>query len=386
MGTKLINQRELKRRFELEGPQATVEHLTEAIEQGHLRPHDFSVRDLAESLIVDGAEWVRGLDPRSSRVTDVLEAANVVDTSAFSNITGQIVYSAVIEAFQSEDFIADRMTTTIQTQFDGEKVPGIGKIGDQAQVVDEGMQYPTVGIGEEFIDTPSTVKRGLIVPVTKEAVFFDRTGIILERAREVGEALGISKEKRVLEVVVGDVNPYKRNGTGNNTYLSSGAYINISASNALVDWTDVETAELLLDAITDPNTGEPVIVRADTLIVPSALKRTAMRLISATEVRHGLGTAGSVAGPQTVGGNPIGNEFEVVSSRYLGLATGDATTWFLGNPRRAFWYMENFGITVVQAPANSEAEFNRDIVMQFKASERGVTAVREPRYMVKATA
>ena len=38
----------------------------------------------------------------------------------------------------------------------------------------------------------------------------------------------------------------------------------------------------------------------------------------------------------------------------------------------AFAYMENWPITVVQAPANSEAEFNQDIVARFKASERGI--------------
>jgi len=46
--------------------------------------------------------------------------------------------------------------------------------------------------------------------------------------------------------------------------------------------------------------------------------------------------------------------------------------------------MENWPITVTQAPQNSEAEFNQDIVAQFKASERGAAAVINPRYIVKA--
>ena len=47
--------------------------------------------------------------------------------------------------------------------------------------------------------------------------------------------------------------------------------------------------------------------------------------------------------------------------------------------------MENWPITVTQAPANSEAEFNQDIVLRFKASERGAAAVIDPRYVVKST-
>ncbi len=35
--------------------------------------------------------------------------------------------------------------------------------------------------------------------------------------------------------------------------------------------------------------------------------------------------------------------------------------------------------TVVQAPVNSEAEFTQDVVVRFKASERGQAAVIEPR-------
>ena len=40
---------------------------------------------------------------------------------------------------------------------------------------------------------------------------------------------------------------------------------------------------------------------------------------------------------------------------------------------------------MVQAPTNSEAEFSQDIVLRFKASERGAAAVINPRYVVKST-
>ena len=48
--------------------------------------------------------------------------------------------------------------------------------------------------------------------------------------------------------------------------------------------------------------------------------------------------------------------------------------------------MENWGITVTQAPQNSEAEFTQDIMIRFKASERGAAATLEPRYVVKNSA
>jgi hypothetical protein len=45
--------------------------------------------------------------------------------------------------------------------------------------------------------------------------------------------------------------------------------------------------------------------------------------------------------------------------------------------------MENWPITVTQSPLNSEADFTSDVVVRFKASERGAAAVLNPRYVVK---
>jgi hypothetical protein len=59
--------------------------------------------------------------------------------------------------------------------------------------------------------------------------------------------------------------------------------------------------------------------------------------------------------------------------------------WFVGDFRKAFAYMENWPITVTQAPINSEADFNNDILLRFKASERGAAAVINPRFVVKCT-
>ena len=88
------------------------------------------------------------------------------------------------------------------------------------------MPYPQLGFGEDYIETPSTTKRGFIVPVTKEAIFFDRTHLVLSRAAEVGEILGLNKEKRIIDVVIGATNNYKWKGTTYNTYQTSAPWIN----------------------------------------------------------------------------------------------------------------------------------------------------------------
>lgn len=207
-----VKYRELKRRYELDGAEQTVSHLSEALEAGHLKPDDFSIRDLAEALVPDGREWVRMLDPRSAGSVSVLEAGDGVDVTAFLNITGQVIYSKIMDAYEQEAFIVSKLIDKIPTRLDGEKIPGISRISDETDDVGPGMPYPHLGFGEDYIETPSTTKHGFIVPVTKEAIFFDRTHLILSRAAEVGEVLGLNKEKRIIDVVIGATNNYKWKG------------------------------------------------------------------------------------------------------------------------------------------------------------------------------
>ncbi len=176
-----------------------------------MRPEEFSIRSLAEGLVPDGREWLDSMDPR--RGGFVQEAGEAVDVTAFSNITGQIIYSKIMEAYQREEFVVSRLVETIPTRFDGEKIAGITGITDDIQEIRPGMPYPALGFGEDYIETPSTTKRGFIVPVTKEAIFFDRTHQVLSRATEVGEILGLNKEKRLLDLVIGVTNNYNWKGT-----------------------------------------------------------------------------------------------------------------------------------------------------------------------------
>jgi hypothetical protein len=384
-----LNYRELKRRYDLDGADQTVRHLTEALGAGDLQAEDFSIRDLAEALVPDGREWVRLLDPRAGGGVSVLEAVDGVDVTAFLNVTGQVIYSKILEGYSQEAFVASKLVQTVPTRLDGEKIPGVSRVADEIDEVGPGMPYPHLGFGEDYIETPSTAKRGFIVPVTKEAIFFDRTHLVLSRAAEVGEVLGLNKEKRILDCVLGVTNNYKANGAEYNTYYASGGpWKNVLASNELVDWTDVDAAEQLFADILDPHTGEPVLVRGTTVLVMPAYRHAAHRVFNAAEVTY----AASGAPSTTTYANPLGN-YRVHESRLAyrrvvasGVSAADAKKWwFVGDFRKAFAYMENWPITVTQAPLGSEAEFTNDIVLRFKASERGAAAVLNPRYVVKCT-
>lgn len=385
---RAIKYRELKRRYELDGAEKTVSHLREALEGRQLRPDDFSLRELAEAVL--GPAWVKQLDPRGGGVR-LLEAGEGVDVTAFSNIAGQVIYSQIMEAYTQEAFVLSRLVQTVPTRLDGEKIPGIGRLSDEVTEVRPGMPYPSVGLSEDYIETPATTKRGFIVPVTKEAIFFDRTHLVLQRAAEVGEILGLNKEKRLLDLLLGLTHNYKWRGAGYQTYYAAGSggpWVNALADNELVDWTNVDAAEQLFAEIVDPNSGEPVLVQANAVLVMPAYRHAAHRVFGAAEITY----APDDHATQTVAPNPLRNyrvyDSRLAYRRLLAAGTEAAAArkwWFLGDFRRALAYMENWPITVAQAAANSEAEFSQDIVLRFKASERGAAAVINPRYLVKCT-
>lgn len=385
---RLISLRELKQMVQCEGTDGAALILQESLDRGELRPENFSVQDLFVALHESGEELLRSISRRKSGDRSLLEAADAVSTTQFSSIIGQIIYNRIRDAYQDPVFLWPELCETQTTEFlDGERIPGVGRIGDKAEVVDEGMAYPLVGLNEEWLQTDPTRKRGFIVPVTREIIIADRTGIMLKIAAETGYWLGVNKEKRVLDVVTGQKNNYNRNGTYTNTYLTSGAYINSQTGNALDaagnEWRALEKADLLFDAMTDPNTGEPVIVIPDTIVAPSALKKTALRILSATQVEH-VDMRSNTATIRSTSPNPYGGrDIKVCSSPYVKYRSGSATKWYYGCPKKAFLYMEVWDIETVQAASGHPDEFGRDIWQQHKVSERGVAQAYEARFMTQ---
>lgn len=386
----LSGYRELAREFE-EDPRGALVNLREHLEEKTLTPEMFSLRQLFESTVEDGRSLLDAMDPRRKGFIELREAANAIDLGTFANITGQIIFSKIKDAYQSPNFLWTELVTQQQTPFPyGERIPGIGPVGDKMDVVGEGEGYPVAGVNEEYVDIPATGKKGLITNITREAIVFDRTGLVLQRAADLGFSFGLQIEKRVLDIATGQVNNYKRNGVATNTYLTSGAYINSTTGNSLTDWTSIQTLELLFDGITDPNTGEPIILEAANLLVPSALKRTANRILMSSEVAHVDNTV-SATTIRTFSPSPMANGFYgqqkygVLSNAFVKTRTSSATNYFFGDFKKAFARFYNWDMEITQASDNNYLMFQNDIWVRNKVSSRDIIAVLEPRYVAKST-
>lgn len=338
----------------------------------------WSVRELFEQFVPEGREAVAMLRPTGGGGYQIRESAELVDTSQFANILGQITYSATLNGYNSPEFIGTQLVEVIPTVFSGERIPGVGRLGDDIDVVAEGQEYPNAIFGEEYVDTPETIKRGLILNVTAEAIFFDRTGVLMSECGKTGERVAVNREKRILDVVCGIVTVYRRNGASAvATYQAEN-----TASNTLADFTSIDTVEQKFNTMTDPITGEPISIDLDTVLVPKALSNLAGRIMSASQTRSGTNSGNT----QTyVPGNSVNPNARVLTSQYVRQRTNSDSTWFAGRPREAFVYMENWPLTVTQSGKDSEVGFTRDIVVRYKTSERGAPTVRDRLKMVKCT-
>lgn len=366
------------------GLAGTKQMIAEAFESKQVTGNDFSLQDLARYLIPDGNEYLEAIHPRNRGGFVSMEASQAVDTGAFAGITGQLIFSIILDAFQNAAFIGDQLCTTVNSAFqDAEIVPDIGKTSSSTDEIEEGQPYPSVGMTKTTITLPRAKKHGDILGITREMLIADRTDRLVERAKSLGEGHAHNREEEIVSIATGVTNNYVENGTALNTYQTATPWINQHA-NTLVDYTDINNAEKLLMEMTDRVTGRPIMILPDTILVPPALGPLARALVAPIMVNSGDITTG--AGIQTsTSNNRLRFGYTVLESQYVKRLTTSDSTWFHGNPKAAFVWKEIWPLDVEQAPKNSEAEFVSDIVMRFKASYKGVAGVKEPRVMTKNT-
>lgn len=382
-----------------ESRQANGPRVVNMIKEGKIKAKDLSILDIARATIGDTALMnIQTMDAENVAL-GMRESVDPVNLTLFSDITQLLVLEGAIEAYKSPDYIGDKLFKAETSRNDNVRKPGLSLIDDDALVVKEGEEYPDTKFGQDYQDLPTSDKRGLKIGVTREALFFDNTGNIRERAAQIGERIGTNKEKRQLRVFLGIVNNYNRNGIARNTYVATGGgdpRVNSLASNPLNDWHNVDAANQMFLGMTDDRTktggtivGEPIQVTPDTIVVSPYKWMTALAILQATQVRKGTNTAAD----QTYGSNPLNmlplNPLTSVWLDWLLVNEGSVSLsnakdyWTIGQPKKAFTYRTLFPFAMLTAPANSTAAFERDVLLEYRGSERGVAYVEAPWFVAQ---
>lgn len=363
---------------------------------GEINMSRVSIRSLFENFVEDGREAVEHMEPgyRASGLT-FMQEAGAVDTSSFSNIFGQLTYTEFLKRYDSPELIGKKLCTVVpsKTQYE-EIIPGVSVLSDHGTAVGEGEEYPKVGLSENYVRMPRKIKTGFQIEVTEEVIFEDNNGLIQEALNTAADIMAVNEEKEILDVCLGITTSYDRNGSGPQaTYANSHTptaetFDNLEASNALVDYTDVEKALLLFDAITDPDTGEPIMLGGPLqVVIPTALLFTAGTVFDpGTQYQDGDTTA---SGPVRKHANPVtafaNRSFMVESNQYVKARTSSASTWFIGNFKKAFVYQEIYPVEVAVMPPSYDDRYRRDIVTGLRVRRKGRAGVKDPRYVVKCT-
>lgn len=398
------------------------------IQEAQLQAEEFDLGDLGFALI--GHDFKRYFDPTNpgslSGVASfrmLTEAANPgdgrallestgvgIDVSAFANInawtavTGGLLERRLLEGFYNPQFIADELMPAESTRMkEGQKVIGVSRIGDKGKERQPGQPHERAGFGERWVTLPSTRENSLAIDVTKEAVFFDLTGGILEEASQVGEWLAYRKEIEVIDAFIGVTSQsggrvaFNYKGTAYDTYSPTrvNGYLNQQA-NELIDWTSFEASWLLFQRMEDPHTGTRILAMPDTVLVNPGKVATAEMIVGASAMERR--TAGSAtqatAGTLNVSqgsANPVSRfgvkkvlfsplvEQRCTDASGLALTPTNATKyWWHFQQGRVFKYMQNWPLTVAQAPANNYEMLDRGLVASYFANERGTPSVHSP--------
>jgi len=348
---------------------------------------DFSYYELAEACgVLSQLSVLREPTASIGHLSSALQENNPgVNTNLFQVVTGELIGRKVIEGYEDDSgFIGNKLVSVMSSRVRSQKIAGFKALAGPTDVA-EGHPYEESTFEEKYVTTEET-KKGRILSINEELIAFDQTGEINRRARTLGFFLRQERERTIVRAVTdADAGTskfvYRPSGTGEALYATDGSNRNwIGAGNTtstnyatavpLVDWTDIEEAlsyratEVIDDRI--DGTARPIVSPVKQLLVPENLRGTARSTINSTEITVTTDIN------ETRFANPIHNLVEVLSSPFIDEQGGQAINdWYIGDFRKQFVWTEIWPVQTFLQRSESEAAFDRDVVMRVKVRYYG---------------
>jgi hypothetical protein len=374
------------------GAEGFYHKLCTLLNEKQLTVDDFSYYELAEACgVLPQLRRLQEWSPGGTPVTALLrEAGPGVSTSLFQVVTGELIGRKVIEGYEDDaGFIGDKLVTVMPSRLRNARIAGFRALSGPAEV-SEGHPYEESTFEEKFITTAES-KQGRVLSINEELIAFDQTGEINRRANALGFYLRQERERTIVRAVTdADAGTgrfvYRPNGTRAALYASNGSHRNwvgvgnttspaFDAAVPLDDWTDVDhvlnyrATEVKDDRI--DGTARPIMAPVRQMLVPERLRGTARSLLHSTEITV------TTDDQETRFANPLLGLAEVLSSPFIDEQGGAALhDWYLGDFRRQFVWTEIWPVQTFLQKADSEAAFDRDVVLRVKVRYYGgVSAV-----------
>lgn len=377
----------LKGLIQSHGAAGFYEKVCELLNEKKVTPDDFSYYELADACgVLPRLRSLREAAPPSVSALESLKESNPgVGTNLFQVVTGELIGRKVIEGYEdASGFIGDQLVMVIPSRLRSTKLAGFRALAGPTEVP-EGHPYEESTFEEKFVTTRES-KQGRILSINEELIAFDQAGEINRRAMALGYYLRQERERTIIRGVTdADAGSgkfvYRPSGTGEGLYASDGSnrnYVGVGNTTSsgfdqavpLVDWTDVEqilhyrATEVKDDRI--DGEARPIVAPVRQMLVPESLRGTARSIVHATEIDV-------MTGDVTMRmANPLHGTLEVLSSPFIDEPGGDAVSdWYLGDFRRQFVWTEIWPVQTFLQRSESEAAFERDVVLRVKARYYG---------------
>lgn len=365
-----------------------------------LDPARVSLRMLWEALVGPVEDTLEMAGASKFGRFNYVEMQEAIDSSAFPMATGVLIAAKVIEAYENTPAIGDNLVTVMPSKLRSERVVGFTHL-EGPQEVPENMPYAESSFGEKWVST-ETAKKGRILEISEETVFFDQTGQIMVRAQSLGERTREEREETILSAVldvgsgaVGYKDVYRPSGVATTLYSSTNTNL-FQPGAALVDWTDLDEvmqyhAANVRDDRAEASERRPIVWQPKVLLVSRKKLATALRVLRTTTLRTGditTGTGTQEESPSMV--NAIAPGLTVMSSPridYLAGVSGsrhnDDDDWYIGDFKKQFYWQEIWPVQTFRDREDNEARFRRDVIARFKVRYFGGAFCTDTKYVVK---
>ena len=367
--------------------EAAGRELYDKLVSGKESSSNISIRALFE-----GCAKQVGIDYIDYGDTDMVKEA--VSKSAFPNITKYVIASVMIPDFEyRKEQLSDLYTEGEASNSDSEELYGF--------TGEEGLEFVPAQGPVSFTDFGEKKCKVVLgkfqraIGLTKELIYSDKTGQILDKARRIGEKFADQFEEFIIETIeirprtlfgfetASDLNCAVFDGTKvtqSNFYSTDhsslsymGGQVNVNLITTALSTSGVTAALQYAASMVDEN-GDKITVKPSVLLVHSAKAATAWQMLYSPMQYDTTNNAKNPFGPQ----GPYA--FKLYHTPYL----NDPDDWYLGDFKKQlvvlFW--EKFNVT--KTSANSEMSFMNDIVVAYKASVGFGAAHRDYRYIIKS--
>lgn len=354
-----------------EGQKRTGEQIGRLIDEDKIKSEEFSLRALFEALVNQD---------RQLNLNDNKQIIEAMTASSFPYITEKLVSKTVIQAYNYALGDVGTLVHEVESSKRNEDIPGLyaGKGFDE---VGEEQPYTEIHYGEKRCRIANH-KYGGIVALTKEMILFDKTGMVLQKAKDIGEKGGLHRHRFIVQkacslacTATGEAADKSLviDGTARALFADDHSawddQTNDNVDTTAFGFSGVDTLVQLLAQQKDKK-GDEIVIIARQILVPPQLATKANQIVM-SDWEYGTGNRNA---------NPFKGRFQIVSTPIL---AGSAGIYYIGDfPKQTRWQWV-WKPTIETLISNSESAFHTDVLQKHKYSYMGGCGALDHRYVAK---